>query len=158
MTEQKITKKPNVNAADKWTIKGISKETRDEVTAAAKKEGMLVGDYINTALDHFLHHCDHDMGEVASALKKVEKRLASIENQPKTIDTAKETVKKWGSKIHLREWWRKSNEAMRQAYQFTKQKISGKKKKKASLSKKKASTTPKKASTTNKKASTTKKK
>ena len=126
-------------AADKWTIKGISIEIKDAVTVAAKQEGITVGEYVSRAIDH-LHSHDHegkdcgketDLKKVSHALANMEKRLALLEKKPHKIEKAKNSVKKLTAKLHWRDWLHKGNEALHQAYEYTRNKISRKGKAKA---------------------------
>lgn len=126
---------------EKWTIKGITVEMKDAVTQAAKKEGITVGEYVNRAVAHFHGHEHdshdvknlHDMKDVAHILAAIEKRLAMLEKKPKKASSAKKTLKKITAKIQWRDWLSKGNDALHQAYEYTRSKLSRKGKAKAKV-------------------------
>ena len=47
---------PLLHAIEPWTIKGVTTETRKQVIAAARKEGLTVGQWLERQVNEWLDH------------------------------------------------------------------------------------------------------
>jgi hypothetical protein len=47
---------PLIDVMEPWTIKGVATETRKQVIAAARKEGLTVGQWLERRVNEWLDH------------------------------------------------------------------------------------------------------
>jgi hypothetical protein len=60
---------PLIDAIEPWTIKGVTTETRKRVIAAARKEGLTVGQWLERRVNGWLDHQElHELVQMANDL------------------------------------------------------------------------------------------
>jgi hypothetical protein len=60
---------PLVDVIEPWTIKGVTTETRKQVIAAARKEGLTVGQWLERRINEWFDHRElHELVQMANDL------------------------------------------------------------------------------------------
>jgi hypothetical protein len=58
-----------IDAIELWTIKGVTTETRKQVIAAARKEGLTVGQWLERRINEWFDHRElHELVQMANDL------------------------------------------------------------------------------------------
>jgi hypothetical protein len=58
---------PQIDVMESWTIKGVSAETRNQVIAAAREEGLTVGQWLERLVNEWLDHQElHELVQMAN--------------------------------------------------------------------------------------------
>lgn len=131
--------KAEAKTDEKWVIKGMSLNIRQATTETARDEGISVGELVSRAFDNyatdpkttFQKISIQDMDDVKHALIALETRLEHLEHNkrsPSSVASSTGTLDKITSKAHWRDWFHKGQDAVQQAFHFTRNKISSLKK------------------------------
>ncbi len=87
MKQRRPVKKKSRSAADQWTLRGVSPETREAVALAAREDGMTIGAWVDEVLQEVLSadpfetaHAETNQ-EIMERLEDIRARLETLEER-----------------------------------------------------------------------------